>query len=234
MCKQQIQLINYLKEFITEKKFDLFKKIIENRTSYLTVVLEDIYQPHNASAVLRSCDCYGIQNVHIIENKNDYRVNPDVALGSDKWLNLHKHNSEQYNTKAAIEKLRGEGYRIIATALHEKKSILLPDFELSKGKCAIFLGSELNGLSDTTIDNADEYLKIPMYGFTESFNISVSAAIILSHLTERLKASEIQWQLSSKEKHDILLMWLKRSIKKVDLIIDKYNEMMQSQEDVAR
>ena len=225
MCKEQIQLINYLKEFITEEKFELFQQIIENRTSYLTVVLEDIYQPQNASAVLRTCDCYGIQNVHIIENENDYRLNPDVTLGSDKWLNLHKYNSESHNTAKAINKLRSEGYRIIATALHESEPVLLPDLDLSKGKCAIFLGSELNGLSDIALKYADEYLKIPMYGFTESFNISVSAAIILSHLTEKLKSSEINWKLTGEEKYNTLLMWLRKSIKKVELIVEKYNEM---------
>ena len=97
MLKENI-LFEYLTGFLTEHRKSLFSQIIENRTRYLTVVLEDIYQPQNASAVLRTCDCFGIQDVHIIENKNEYRISPDVALGSSQWLNINRHNKKDLNT----------------------------------------------------------------------------------------------------------------------------------------
>ncbi len=219
----QKKLIEYLSKFTTEHRIELFRDIVAKRSRYLTVVLEDIFQPHNASAVLRTCDCFGIQDVHIIENSNEYNVNPDVALGSDKWLSLQKYNHEDYNTLAAYEKLRKDGYRIIATSPH-KNDVSLNDFDLEKGKAAFVFGTELKGLSETAIYNADEYVRIPMYGFTESFNISVSAAIILHHLSSKLYNSSINWQLKDSEKDELLLDWLRKTIKSSALLEKKFKK----------
>lgn len=206
------QLINYLEGFVTEERATLFNNILKERTRYITVVLEDIFQPHNASAVLRSCDCFGVQDVHIIENQNEYTVNNEVSMGSHKWLSLQKYNSEEGNTLKAIQNLKNKGYRVVATTPHTN-NVELHNFDLSKGKCAFLFGTELRGLSETAIENADEYLKIPMYGFTESFNISVSAAIILYQLKLKLLQSGINWQLSEKDKQCIHKEWLITSIK---------------------
>ena len=211
------ELIKYLSKFSTEHRVELFDKIIDYRTNYITVVLEDIFQPHNASAVLRSCDCFGLQDVHIIENRNQYKVNPDVALGSSKWLNLNKYNNTKENTLEAISVLKNKGYRIVATTPHSN-DVDLENFDLNKGKFALFFGTELTGLSEIMLKNADEFLKIPMFGFTESFNISVSAAIILHHLTYKLRNSNIDWKLTPEEKDDLKIQWLKQSIKKADAI----------------
>ena len=215
------RLTKYLEQFITTERLELFYKLLNQRTRYITVVLEDIYQSQNASAVLRTADCFGIQDVHIIENKNEYQINPDVALGASKWLNLVKYNKQENNTLEAISHLRQKGYRIVATTPHTQ-DVNLENFDLTQGKTALFFGTELRGLSNEMIDNADEFLKIPMFGFTESFNISVSAAIILHHLTTSLRKSKINWQLSDNEKEEILLEWLKKTIKKSSLLIDDF------------
>lgn len=215
------ELISFLQQFVTEKRANLFDRVIQNRTRYITLALEDIYQSQNASAVLRTADCFGIQDIHIIENKNEYQINPDVALGASQWLNLHKYNQAENNTLQAIQKLKQNGYRIVATTPH-KNDVDLPDFDLTKGKMALFFGTELHGLSDLMIENADEYLKIPMYGFTESFNISVSAAIILHQLKEKLMLSNIDWQLSIKEKEKIKIEWLKQTIKSSEMLIHEF------------
>lgn len=215
------RLIEYLSQFITEERNELFDTVLSERTRYIKVVLEDIYQPHNASAVLRTMDCFGIQDACIIENKNEYHVNPDVALGSSKWLTLEKYNQKENNTLDAIENLKKENYRIVATTPHTFDT-KLDDFDLKKGKAALFFGTEMHGLSKAVLENADDFVKIPMYGFTESFNISVSAAIILYHLTEKLKKLPNHWQLSENERKEIKLEWLKRSIKRSDLLIDNF------------
>lgn len=214
-------LIAFLSEFVTPHRFSLFKEILSIRTRYISVVLEDIYQSHNASAVLRSCDGFGIQDIHIIENRNKYNINPDVSLGSQKWLSLYKYNSGKNNTPEALHHLRKAGYRIVATTPHEK-SVIPDNIDLSKGKIALVFGTELNGLSETALKQADEYLYIPMFGFTESFNISVSAAIILYHLTRTLKAVNLPWQLTQTEKDELLLTWLRNSIKNVNLLEKKF------------
>ncbi|MCF8367243.1 MAG: RNA methyltransferase [Bacteroidales bacterium] len=214
-------LLEYLSGFISENKQSKFNEIIKNRTRYLTVVLEDIYQAHNASAVLRSCDCFGIQDVHIIENQNTYEVNPDVALGSSKWLNLIKYNDHENNTPLAIRKLKDQGYRIIATTPH-KNDVDLQQLDLNKGPVALVFGTEMRGLTDDALALADQYMKIPMYGFTESFNISVSAALSLFYLSEKLRNSEINWRLGEDEQLDIKLDWTRQVIKKCDLIEQQF------------
>lgn len=211
------KLIRYLQQFVTERRLKLFDTRLQNRTRYLTVVLEDIFQPHNASAVLRSCECFGVQDIHIIENRNAYRISPDVALGSYKWLTLKRYNQPGDNTTRALTTLREEGYRIVA-AMPAKSGCNLEDFDLSKGKTALVFGTELEGLSTTAIDLADEFIRIPMVGFTESLNISVSAAICIHHLTSVLRKSFLPWGLAEGEKQDLMLTWLKNTIRKSDQI----------------
>lgn len=211
------QLIPYLESFITEKRKKIFDTLVNYRTRYITVALEDIYQSHNASAVLRSCDCFGIQDVHILENRNEYEVNPDIALGADKWLNLVRWKSSDNTITKALNSIRDKGYRIVATTPHHSDTNL-EDFNLEPGPVALLFGTELRGLSERILSRADEFLKIPMFGFTESLNISVSAAIILQNLTSRLHKSDLNWQLSSEEKNEIKLAWLRKSIKNSNAI----------------
>ncbi len=219
--KVRKELIQHLKQFVTDNRLEVFEKVLNNRTRYITVALEDIYQSQNASAVLRTSDCFGLQDVHIIENKNQYNINPDVTLGSSKWLNLKKYNELENNTIEAINSLRGNGYRIVATTPHSK-DVDLENFDLIRGKVALFFGTELQGLSELMIENADEYLKIPMYGFTESFNISVSVAIILHHLTSKLRISEIDWRINDDEKEELMFQWLKKTIKSSSMLIQEF------------
>ncbi len=215
------EFIDYLSNFVFDRRISQFNKVIESRTRYINVILEDIYQSQNASAVLRTCDCMGIQDIHIIENRNKFTLNPDVALGSSKWLNLYKHKKSPNNSLKVIESLRNAGYRIVATTPH-KNDILVDDFDINKGKFALLFGTELTGLSKELIDSADEFIKIPMYGFTESFNISVSAAIILYTLMEKLRASTINISLTQDEKELVLLAWLKATTKSWKMIEKRF------------
>lgn len=204
--------IRELSGFITERRMELFKRVLAYRTRYITVVLEDIYQPHNASAVLRSCECFGIQDVHIIENRNPYRINPDVVMGASKWLSLKKYRGKEFNTPEAVSGLRKKGYRIVATSARQG-ALPLESFDIRKGRFALFFGTELTGLTDAVLGQADETIRIPMFGFTDSFNISVSAAVILHHLTLQLHHSGLEWSLSETEKDRIMISWLQKSIK---------------------
>lgn len=214
------ELIEYLHTFITPERKEKFENNIKYRTKHITVAIEDVFQSHNASAVLRSCECFGVQDVHIIENKNEYIVNNEIDMGASKWLNLHKYNNQENNTLACISALKSKGYQVIATTPHEN-DVLLDDLDLTQ-KTALLFGTELDGLTEEALNNADGYVKIPMYGFTESFNISVSAALSLFHLTEKLKKSDIPWQLTEKEREEILLQWQKNTIKAADKIIEKF------------
>lgn len=218
------ELYEYLSQFILKRRLELFEKVISFRTRYITVVLEDAYQAQNASAVLRTCDCFGIQDIHFIENHYKFKLDKQVTLGSDKWLNLHTYRKRKNISRIVINKLKSSGYRVVATTPH-KGEISLSEFSIEKGKIAILFGTELSGLSDEAIANSDEFIKIPMFGFTESYNLSVSVALILQELITRLQKTEnIDWRLTDQEKIEILLTWLRKSIRKVDLIEQRYYE----------
>ena len=212
-------IVSLLSGVVTEKRLERIEEILAQRTRYITVVLEDIYQSQNASAVLRTCECFGIQDVHIVENYNTYNINPMVLKGSDKWLNIRRHNQSDNNSAEVAKGLKSEGYRIIATSLHEG-SITLNNFDISRGKCAIVFGNEHQGVSKHLLEQADEHLKISMCGFTQSLNISVSAGIVISQLVQKMRSS-VDWQLTSEEKEMIRTEWLKCSVKKSQMLINR-------------
>jgi tRNA (guanosine-2'-O-)-methyltransferase len=214
------KLLEYLYGFLSENKMQLFNQAIEERTKHVTVVLEDIFQSQNASAVLRTCDVFGIQDVHIIENINEYNVNPRVVHGASKWIDLHKYNEKENNTLDCINKLKSEGYKVYGTTPHTDDS-LIQDIPLDN-KVALMFGTEMTGLSNIAMKNVDGFVKIPMYGFTESLNISVSAAISLYELSKRLKESNIDWKLSETDRVDQLIVWAKKVIKDGQAIEDLY------------
>jgi tRNA (guanosine-2'-O-)-methyltransferase len=223
MTNSKKELYDFLCGFMTEQRLQKFEEVIHQRTRYITVAVEDVYQPHNASAVLRSAECFGIQDVHIIENKNKYKPTEDISLGSHQWLTLTRHNKSDNNSLACIKALKENGYRIVATTPHTNDR-LVSDLDLSKGKVALFFGTEIDGLSETIMKEADEFVKIPMYGFTESFNISVSAAICMYELTKRLHASGMNYVLSEEEMLDIKLNWVKESVKSSELLIKEFEK----------
>lgn len=213
-------LLTYLEGFVTEKRKDLFKKVLEQRTRHYTVVLENIYQQHNSSAVVRSCDIFGVQDVHVIENTYSSKVSRHVAKGSQKWLSFHRYKKDTDNTAVCLQSLQEEGYQVIATTPHND-SCYLHDFDITK-KSAFVFGVEKEGVSDYVMENADGFLKIPMVGFTESLNISVAAAIILENLTSRLRNSDVDWKLTEQEKELLYQEWIEKSIKNVDRIKEHY------------
>ncbi|MDP4281555.1 MAG: RNA methyltransferase [Bacteroidota bacterium] len=217
-------LLDFFLSFVSERRKKNFEEKIQSRTKHITLVLENIYQPHNASAVLRTCDCFGIQDVHIIENRNRYQVNPDVALGSSKWLTLSKYNSGAGSTKECLMRLKEEGYRLIATTPHQND--YTPDTLPLEEKTALIFGTELSGLTDDALSLSEKYIRIPMVGFTESLNISVSAAILLYRLSSRLRESDIPWQLTGDEKIAVMLDWARNSVKKSDLLEKTFLEKM--------
>lgn len=219
--KIQAGLTAYLKEFITEERRETLYSVLEQRTRHICVVLEDIYQSHNASAVLRSCDCFGIQDVHIIENNHDFSLSKGVTIGADQWLTIKKYNkSSADNIRTCFNNLREKGYRIIATTPHEHDVTI--DKLSIENKTAIVFGAELNGLSQQAMDMADGFVKIPVYGFSESYNISVSAALCLYELSKRLRKSRLNWQLTGVEKQQLMLEWLEKSIRASDKLKEKF------------
>ncbi|WP_417867556.1 TrmH family RNA methyltransferase [Xanthomarina gelatinilytica] len=213
-----LKLLAYLESYLTENRRQRFDKVLEERTKHFTVATEDVYQLHNTSAVIRSCDVFGIQEVHIVEERNSKRIDREIAMGAQKWVDLKRFHS----VKTCIQDLKQKGYQIVATTPHAN-NCLLHEFDVTKKSC-FFFGRETEGLSQEVIDQADTFLKIPMYGFTESLNISVSAAIVLQHVTTKLKQTDIDWKLSLEEQQQKRLDWIKKTIKSYDEIVERFYE----------
>lgn len=212
------KLLEYLQTFLTERRHMLFDKVLAERTRHITVAVEDVYQLHNTSAVIRSCESFGVQDIHVIEEVNAKRIDREIAMGAQKWVDVHRHTS----TKECLRALKAKGYRIVATTPHQKAHNL-QDFDVTK-KAAIFFGRETEGLSQTVLDEADDYIYIPMVGFTESLNISVSAAITLQHLMAKVKDSQVKWQFTAQELFDKKLDWTRKMIKDVERIESRFRE----------
>lgn len=211
-----LDYLHFLENMLTENRKEKFQKVLKTRTNHFTVVVEDVFQMHNTSAVMRSCEVFGIQELAIIEQRYGKSIDKEIAMGAQKWVDITTFDS----ISDALQTIRNKGYQIIATTPHEK-DCLLDDFDISKPS-ALFFGTERDGLSEEIMQQADGFLKIPMVGFTESLNISVSAAIIIQNLTNRLRKSDIHWQLSDKEVLEKRLSWAKNSIKDIARIEERY------------
>jgi tRNA (guanosine-2'-O-)-methyltransferase len=204
-------------EHISENKKEKFESIVLDRTRHVTVVLENLFQPHNAAAVVRSCDCFGIQDLHVIENENVYEPNKEIDMGSSKWIDTIKHNEKDENTVDAINNLKAKGYQILATTPHTN-DCSIEEIDLTKPTALLF-GTESTGLTQAALDNSDGFVRLPMYGFTESYNISVSVALALFSVTQRLREDDaINWQLSKEDQTALKLEWAKKVVKKSDLV----------------
>ncbi len=214
-----LDLLAYLEGFITADRKARFLQVLSLRTRFLTVALEDVYQLHNASAVIRSCDVFGIQDVHLIEGRFGRRLDKNIAMGAQQWVDIHRYDTSM----ACLRSLRAKGYRIIATVPSTDASPL-PELVISQPTALIF-GTEKEGLSPEILNEADQTIYIPMYGFTESLNVSVAAAIILQQLSTRLRQSGLPWKLSESEILEKRLDWTCKTIHSVEEIIARYRGM---------
>lgn len=213
------ELLTYLEHFITEERKERFLQVISARTNHFTVAMEDVFQMHNTSAVVRTCEVFGVQQAHSIEGRFGKRLDTKIAMGAQKWVDVFRYN----DTQSCIDALRAQGYQIVATTPH-KDAYFLNDFDISK-KSAFFFGTEKEGLSQQVLSQADTYLKIPMVGFTESLNISVAVAIVLQQLTDKLRRSQVAWQLTDEERLSTLINWTKKSIRNVKDVLKRYEEL---------
>lgn len=203
--------------YISERRFELMRRVAAGRTRRMVIILEDIFDPQNSSAVIRTAEANGIQNVHVIENRHLFKVKKGAARGTHKWLDIHRYNEAGAdNTTACFSRLKNEGYRICA-ALPADQSVNLEELPLDE-PLAFAFGSEHLGLSPTAIEQADYTYHIPMCGFAESLNISVSAAVSTYSYLNRLKQGGVDYLLSEKEQNELMLSWARRIVRNSHLV----------------
>jgi tRNA (guanosine-2'-O-)-methyltransferase len=206
-CVDKNALLAYLQSYITPHKMKRMQEVLAHRTRYLTVVMENTAQAHNANAVLRTAEIFGLQDVHVIE-RHTFSAFDTIAMGAHKWLDVHRYK----NTTNALAALKKAGYRLVAT-IPSPQAHTPATLPLDHGKIALLFGTEETGLSAESCAQADEFLYIPMFGFTQSFNVSVSVALCVQQLMSRLRQSSIMWQLTEQQKQDLLLDWVKSTVR---------------------
>jgi tRNA (guanosine-2'-O-)-methyltransferase len=218
LTSKERSLVQHFSQYVSDHKKEFIEKVLSQRTRYVTVVLEDIYQSQNASAVVRTCECMGLQDIHIIENNSTYQTNTRVLKGSNKWVDMIRYRTKGIdNTEACFQQLRKQGYKVYAADPAEEGTSI-HDIDVTKGKVAIMFGNELRGVSDQALAQCDEKVKIPMYGFTESLNISVSVAICLNALISKLHQDFNAYGLTEEEKEQLTLQWYRKVVRKSDVI----------------
>ena len=208
--------IDYLATFMTEERFSLFRRTLASRTNYMTILAENTFHPHNAAALMRHCEAFGVQQMHTIETRCTFDPSRNISRGSDRWINLVRHQS----TAEALAALKAEGYRLVATTPH-RESCTPETFDVMKGKFALIFGTEHAGISDEAMEAADEYLRIPMCGMVESLNVSASAAILIYQLTQRIRSQVDGWALSEDEQRRLLYDWTHLSVKDAARILER-------------
>lgn len=217
-------LVEYLEQYITPEKWQKIQSIARDRTRYVTVVLENIRQELNMSAALRSIECFGLQDAYVIDSHaNKTRVRPKVTKGSDQWLTIKRYRGHADEaTLQCFEALKAEGYRIVATMPHVSGQYI-SQVPLDT-KIALVFGSESSGISTYAQAHADAYAAIPMYGFTQSFNVASSVGMCLYDLMLRLRTSAYPWHLSDDERVELYYQWIKKMVRHADLIEKRYWE----------
>ncbi|HEY8513606.1 MAG TPA: RNA methyltransferase [Cyclobacteriaceae bacterium] len=213
-------VLQHLSQYVTDHKKEFISKVLAQRTRRITVVLEDIYQSQNLSAVMRTCECMGIQDVHVIEKSLGYGYNKKVLKGAHKWLTIHRYRTGEDRTRTCITALREKGYRILA--ISPDPSGVPIECVTTDEPMALVFGNELHGLSDDALALGDVQVTIPMHGFTESMNISVSAALCVYVLSGKLRSSGIPYGLTEDEQDELRLKWYRKIVRRSEIIEREY------------
>ena len=208
--------LDYMTEFITEERKQVLQRTVSQRTHYMRIMTENMFHPQNASAIMRHCEAFGIQQIHTVEDRCKFDPSVNIVRGTQKWVDVEHHDT----TAEALKALKSEGYRIIATTPHRCSST--PEtFDVTKGKFALVFGTEHAGISEEVIEAADEFLMIPMCGMVESLNVSASAAILIYMLSQRIREQVDGWQLSEQEQLRLLTRWTMSSVRDYEGILRK-------------
>ncbi len=207
----------YMESFLTDERREVLRRTLSSRTRYMTILTENTFHPQNASALVRHCEAFGVQELHTVETRCKFNPNVNIVRGTDKWVDITRHDS----TADAIAALKGAGYRLVATTPH-RESCTPETFDVERGPFCLVFGTEHAGVTDEIIEAADEYLRIPMCGMVESLNVSASAAILIYMLSQRMRLSpSIDWHLKEADEREMLFRWVMSSVRDAERILER-------------
>ncbi|MBW8359657.1 MAG: RNA methyltransferase [Weeksellaceae bacterium] len=213
---------NYLKRFLTDERLTKIERYAAESSGYALPVMEDIFQFRNAAAIVRSVEACGFHKIVAMESENEFNPYLKVTKGAETWVEVEKmpHSLE------SLQEIKNRGYKILAVS-PENNATMLPDYDL-KEPVALVFGTEKEGVTDEILDFADETLAVPMYGFTESFNVSVAAAICFYELRQKLIKSGIEYKLTGDKLWELKVRWARNSIPRGEQVLEHYLREMNS------
>ncbi len=193
-------------QLLTPERVAKYRAVLAQRTRRVTVVIEDCHDPHNATAVVRTCDAFGLQDVHVVTTRNSFKVNPRISQGSHYYIDLHVHRS----IAEAYAALRQAGYRIWVSDLQAHATVGPQALrsELDQQPIALIFGSEQSGVSPAAVADADGCFLIPMVGFPQSLNLSVSVAVTLYALRGDRLAAGTAGDLTTHDQDALYERWV--------------------------
>lgn len=214
--KTQEEIYSYLSGFLTEERLRKIEHFSQESSDFILPVVEDVYQFRNAAAILRSVEACGFHKVVALEKENVFDPNLRVTKGADTWVEVEKLP----RTMDSLKDIKNRGYKIVAVS-PERNTTMLPDYQ-PKEPLALVFGTEWEGTTDELLDFADETLAIPMYGFTQSFNVSVAASICMYDLKQKLINSGIDYKLSEEKLLEMKIRWAVNTIPSGKQILDRF------------
>ena len=200
-------VIRTLEPLVSDKRRERLRQVVEARIESVTVLLDAPRDPHNAAAVLRTCDAFGIQQLHVVPSPDGFVAASNITTGAERWVDTIRHETQS----DAIRYLRRGGYELLAT---HPMGELVPSDLARFARFALVMGNEHEGIRSELAGAADARVRVPMRGFVESLNLSVCAAVLLKAATERR-----QGDLAPTERRRLYARWLVQSVSRADEIL---------------
>ena len=219
--KRSILLLQPFDSMISDKRAERFRQVLMRRTKRLAVVVEDCHDQHNATAIIRSCDAFGVDTIYIVSSFQKFKVNKQVSRGTHHFMEIKVHKS----IEEAYRILRNDGYLIYASSLTSEKIINTEALQkiYNSQPLAIVFGEESSGLSEKATKLADGNFMIPMAGFAQSLNVSVALAVTVFALRGQELCQDADGNLTEAEQLQRYTKWVKRKRgQAVDKIIELY------------
>lgn len=212
----KLQTFNYLKQFLTTARLEKIEKYAPESTGFILPVMEDIFQFRNAAAIVRSAEACGIHKIVALEKDHIFNPNLKVTKGAENWVEVEKL---PYDIET-LKQIKARGFKIVAVS-PENNATHLPDFKIEQPISLVF-GTEHEGVTEEILDFADETVSIPMFGFTQSYNVSVAAAICFYDLRQKLENSDIDFKIPAEQILDLKIRWAVNSLQSGAEILRKF------------
>ncbi len=199
--------LDIIRQALRPERWAKMERALNHRLGAVRVVIENLHHPHNLSAVMRTCEGLGVQHLHVVDTRENTVPSRRITLGAHKWLAIHRHD----RFEECGRDLKTRGFRLYAAML-DPGAVALEEIPVD-APVALLFGNERDGVSPEARAWCDGAYTIPMYGFVQSFNVSVAVAVSLYSVTQRVRQRPDGGLLTAEERREVLGQWLPKSLR---------------------